>query len=456
VRDVPRVRSLVIVATLVVAGLAAPAWGNGRRATQIELHFRPGHADDILLAATYGAVFSHDGGLTWRWLCETAVGYGGDYDPDYTYTASAATFATTYDGMTIARDDCVFATGPLGVTIPRQIALDRDGVLLVAMSDSGVDEPPRPADYRIYRSIDDGMTWNAGVTAGIGGEVWQSMEFAPSDPLRVYLTGHRLTGTTTFVMFRSDDGGASFAPLSVAAFAVDDDSRLEIAAISPVDPDRVLVRVKGWGPTVGDAFWLSIDAGVSWTEVLRVGDNARAVVFRASGEVVIGSLGAGIHRSIDHGETFTELTSDHPDVTCFREHPTTGEVWACTENLAQPPFDYSVMKTTDFATWTGVMRLQELAGPVECPGGTVQQECCACNSDACTEENPPQWPLMAAQYGIPNNHVCPGDAMPDAAPVGRPPDSCCGVTGDEPSTGLLVVLVISALRTPRRTRRARR
>jgi photosystem II stability/assembly factor-like uncharacterized protein len=440
-----------VIALAALAVLGGTAAANGRRKEQIDLHFQPGSSSDVALAATWGLLFSHDGGETWGWLCENAVGFEGDYDPDYAVSATGTMFATTLHGMTILRDRCTFAPGPLGATIPRQITHGSDGSVLAALSDSGMDTPPRPADYKVYRSDDDGLTWNAGVVVSpTGGEIWQSLERAPSDPDRVYLTGHRLTGTTTFIMFRSDDGGLSFAPLSVAAFTTDDDTKLEIAAISPVDPDRVLVRVRGWGPVVGDAFWLSTDAGQSWTEVLRVIDNARGVVFRASGEVVIGSFAGGMHRSTDHGATFQELTTDHPNVGCLRERPGTNEVWACTQNLAEAPFDYSLMKTTDFVTWTGIVRLSEFDGPVICPVGTIQEDCCTCNTGACPTQNPPSWNILAVSIGNDNTVECAGLEPPDAG-GGRPPrEDCCGAGGGSPAAGMLLVIAVTVGRGRRR------
>jgi hypothetical protein len=40
-------------------------------------------ADDahIVARTTYGVIVSRDRGATWRWVCESAVGYTGSFDP---------------------------------------------------------------------------------------------------------------------------------------------------------------------------------------------------------------------------------------------------------------------------------------------------------------------------------------------------------------------------------------
>ncbi|MBV8762214.1 MAG: hypothetical protein JO257_33290, partial [Deltaproteobacteria bacterium] len=74
---------------MVLAGVAA---ANGRPDGISTINFKPGDPKEIAAGATFGALFSHDGGATWHWMCEKAVGYGGIWDPDYAYTADGTLF----------------------------------------------------------------------------------------------------------------------------------------------------------------------------------------------------------------------------------------------------------------------------------------------------------------------------------------------------------------------------
>src|SRR6188472_1463879 len=104
----------IVLAGLLVAGLAATANANGRDPYTSTINFRHGNDQHIIAGMTFGAIVSKDGGATWQWLCERTIGYGGQYDPDYVYATSGAIFATTFDGLKVMRDGCTFNATPPG------------------------------------------------------------------------------------------------------------------------------------------------------------------------------------------------------------------------------------------------------------------------------------------------------------------------------------------------------
>src|ERR687888_242328 len=72
----------------VLAGAGATASrANGRLPALVNVRFQPNSSDTIIVAATFGLLISRDGGQSFRWVCEMAVGYGGingsNFDPDY-------------------------------------------------------------------------------------------------------------------------------------------------------------------------------------------------------------------------------------------------------------------------------------------------------------------------------------------------------------------------------------
>lgn len=64
---------------LVTCALAGAAFANGRDPGTSSITFELGDESKIVAGVTFGVVESHDGGVTWRWMCENAVGYGGVY-----------------------------------------------------------------------------------------------------------------------------------------------------------------------------------------------------------------------------------------------------------------------------------------------------------------------------------------------------------------------------------------
>src|SRR5205814_3211981 len=128
-----------------VAALAPGARANGRPPATVALHFAPNNLTDVYLQATFGLLESHDAGATWRWVCEEAIGYTGNYDPDYVITKTGALFATTFNGLKVRRDGCVFDATPLGTTFVSSVTTDPTGSTIYAGA-----APVNDMDRKIY------------------------------------------------------------------------------------------------------------------------------------------------------------------------------------------------------------------------------------------------------------------------------------------------------------------
>ncbi|MEZ4365718.1 MAG: hypothetical protein R2939_05455 [Kofleriaceae bacterium] len=436
----PRIaRALGLGGLVASLALATPAHANGRPPRTVDLMFQPGAPDHLAVAATFGLLRSDDAGATWRWMCEQAIGYGGTYDPDYAFSGSGAIFATVFDGLVVMRDGCSFAPTALGSLLIATIGLGPDGTLLAGAGAAD--------DSRLFRSTDDGVTFPTFVDIAQPGDWWQSIEFAPSDATRVYATGYRVSlgAGRELTLYRSDDGGVSFAPLSVNDFAVSELSVLEIAAVSPVDPDVAFARVKQWNSAIGDAIYRTVDAGASWTKVLELQDEAPGVLVRNATEVYVGTRNrsSGAWRSDDGGATFTPLPSSL-DVHCLHAHPTDGSIWVCSHNYA--PDELAVGSGPSWGAFTQRLRFEDVAGPVACDVGTVQRDTCGGQA----------WCGLKAQLGILSDEIQCTVTTVDAGGGGddEPGPTCCGA-GDGAS-GALVLGVAVVVPLARRRRRAAR
>ncbi len=412
--------------SLCVAGLSTAAFANGRAPGTSTINFQQGMESHIAVGMTFGVVLSKDNGATWQWMCEDAVGYGGNYDPDYAYTSTGALFATTFDGLKVNHDGCVFEPSSLSPAPPKLkffsvIAHGPDNAVYAAAADA--------TDGKIYKSTDNGVTFPISAMPGITNDWWQSLEVAPSDAQIVYLAGYRLpTGQPKqFLLFRSNNGGASYTALPTTDFATMPNSTLEIAGISRTNSQLVYARVTLEDNSVSDALYRSTNGGASWTRILGEQGSISFVV-RGNGDLVAATQGLGSFKSVNNGTDWTPL-ANAPHINCLVENAA-GEVWACTQNYGSqtvPSDGFGIMKTTDLVTWTGVLKYQDIVEPVACPVGTAQKDKC----------DVPLWCGLCKQLGCDANRNCEaGDAAPPIPP--KAPKGCCQ-TGSDGIPGVLLL-----------------
>jgi hypothetical protein len=429
-------------ALLLVVAAAQPAFANGRPPGTSDIHFRVGHEQDVLSGMTFGLVISHDGGSTWHWMCEKAVHYGGMYDPIYSYLSSGGIIATTFDGVRVMRDGCNFDATMLATDTPPHFAstltTGPDGAIYVAMADS--------KDGKIYKSTDDGMTFPQSATPGMINDWWQSMRVAPSDATRVYLSGYRLVSGNpkTFLLFKSIDGGQNFSPMSMTGIApTSSNSAIDIVGVSATTPDTLYARVTLASGNIGDDLYISTNGGTSWTKILSLQDSM-AILVRNNGDIVVGTQTLGSQVSHNNGTSWTPLTNP-PHLSCLVEKAN-NEIWGCTLNYGSMQVvadGYGIMKTTDLTTWSPVMKYQDITGPEDCGGDTLQKTECIDGT----------WCGLKSQLGITSTVINCEVPSESVDITHKPPKGCCD-TGDGvgPMTLALGALVGILVGRPRRRR----
>lgn len=444
----------LLSAALVLA--TVPALANGRAPATMDVKPRSG-STDVMAGTTFGVSISADDAASWRWLCESAVGYGGTYDPDYEWSPTGGLFATTYGGLSVSRDSCTFTPIPgLPTRTPNvnrfiaNFTFGSDGALYAAAND---DE-----GSKIYRSLDEGLTFpqvSQAEPAFLDYDSWLSIEVAPSNATRVYLSGVRVKAgqPRVFLLYRSNDAAANFTPMSTAGIsglAPVGKQNVEIAGVSRTNPDIIYLRVTDDGNVVGsDAIYRSADGGATWTKVLASADSLRAFVVRRNGEIIAGTPTVGAFKSTD-GINFTALAGA-PHLNCLSERAD-GVLFGCTQNYGDNGDNAGIMKSTDGVTWTSALRYQDIAAPVSCAPGTTQKDSCEVT----------EWCGIREQLSIASTVIdCPLVMPPDAGPDGgMMPDSssggCCE-TGAQPPSLLLIglTMIFLAARKRRSDRRAR-
>lgn len=438
-------RSAALLVTAVLAASVTPAAANGRPPASVKVVFRQANTTDILLGVTFGVMLSRDDGTTWRWICESAVGFEGTFDPDYEYSASGTIWATTFGGLRHTPDGCVWSGvgQPLGDSLVTAVEIAGNGAIYAGRADP-------VAGYGIFKSTDDGATFVATGNLPTSVDWFDSIETSPSAPDVVYVAGYRLRAgmPPQNLLFRSVDGGASWESLPTTAFEVTDVSNLQLAAISPTNPDHVYVRVTLARATIGETIYRTDNwrnplamGGPTWTKVLDLPDYITAVAVRRSGDVFATTPTMGLHRSTDGGLTFAVVPGVTYEGRCLVERPSDQSMWMCANHL--PPDSMALGRSPDGATgWMTKLRYADMAGPVRCEAGTDQHDDCQVNLWCGTKE----------QFGVTSDEIdCSGDAGVDGPGMPPPKDGCCNSsTAPGGKLGLaLFVLAVLVLRSRR-------
>lgn len=270
-----RLAAALIAALSCFATAAAHANGRLPAATGLAIH--PTHSGELLLGLTYGLALTRDGGASWTWVCEQQIeGNGGDVDPAIVMTGDGTlvVLSLTNGGVLVSRDNgCTFerATGPLERNRGADLTLDPSQpshvLAVTTILDTTTDAENPSYQSRVVHSLDNGTSW-AVLSALPADLLPETLEVAPSDPKRIYVTGTARSDPLEGIVERSDDGGLSWKRTTVELPR--SSGSLYISAIHPSDPDRLWVRV----PRRGDAggvlptkLWLSMDGGASFQQV---------------------------------------------------------------------------------------------------------------------------------------------------------------------------------------------
>lgn len=429
---------LALAAAAVGAG---PGRANGRPPATTNVRFQPGSDADIYLPVTFGLLKSTDDGASFRWVCETAIGYGGTFDPDYAISTEGDIYATTFDGLRVSRDGgCTFEAvgGALaaGEDFVSEVEIGPDGRVWAATS-SGVTQND------VYVA-DDGETF---VSSNLAEDSvwWLSVRTTPADEQRLYASGFlpaEGTSEAQALLRRSVNGGESWEVLPVDQFAFRNRRETYVLGVSPIDADVVFVRVVDAVEPIGDAIYRSADGGAIWTKVAEFSDRLSSFLIRADGMTVIAAsingcpgdrnpeLKGCVRVSHDGGVTWG-LAAEQPRLACIGERDD-GTLFGCGENWE--PDNFALGRSTDGETWEKVYRFSETAGPLECPDGTEQAECAALT-----------WPGLCVMFGICQSPDAGASGEDAGMGSGGGGDGCCRVSGGGGTDaswvpGLLLVL----------------
>jgi hypothetical protein len=380
-----------LAAALAVVVATASAGANGRFPAAQHVVIGPGASSDVIaLRATFGLVLSRDGGATWRWMCEEAMYVpfvpATNFDAPIEIAARGSVVYGYEVGIRYSDDGCKAddVRAARMHTFFDLTSTPRGDTLFAIESGQGVPNA-------VYRG--DGTTMEfQRLGAGISNINFDTIEVAPSDPTRLYVTG---TDTDTFLpkLFRSDDGGATLTLLTPTTTPADS---WWVSGVDPRAADTLFLRAPSGLTT---ELRRSRDGGRSFQRIATSDDPMLGFALSDDGRSVwYGSISGGLFRSDDGGDSFRRVNS--LPVLCLRYHA--GVLWACSDWVSH---DFALGRSRDNgATFEPVLRFNDSArfpGPPEC---SMRSE----GAEVCVE----RWPMMQRMFVSPDD-LDGGFAPPD-------------------------------------------
>jgi photosystem II stability/assembly factor-like uncharacterized protein len=365
---------------------ARTASANGRFPAASQLVTHPRDPSHMVLRTSYGLLLSSDGGATWDWVCERAVGYGGIEDPSLSISAGGAILAGMFEGLTISSDHgCSWAR----TTAVPEVVVDLtsrpsepDTLYAITGKYAGRDAGALLFHSELHVTTDAGATWS--LRGSLDPTLLlESVEVAPSSAARLYLTAVReVDAAKHAVLLTSDDGGVHWVEHAVPLEAKE--KAIFVAGVDASRPERVYLRTSG--PET-NRLLVSDDGGKTSRTIFRGGALLGFALSERGDEVYVGGPTDGLQVSAVSG---AGIAADYRfekrwpmAVQCLAVRGQT--LWACSS--PQSGFELGSSED-DGRSWKPRLTLQGMRGPLACSGASTTKECA------------PEWDRLRGDLGL--------------------------------------------------------
>jgi hypothetical protein len=308
---------------------------------------------------------------SYQWACVAGLDVGLGEEPGFVLLPNNVWMVSTEHGLLTSADQgCTWNTVErFGSAVASALAIAPDAASHVFVTLAGA------AVGGLYESRDAGKTWNKRLNLATDDYVAQ-IAIAPSQPARIYLSGlviDEQTDTFSFQITRSSDSGTTWQRAYIPLAA--DEDHAVLAALSPVDPDTlvVLARNHRWGEAPDRAL-LSTDAGATYREIAR-GVKLTGAAFGATGKTLM-LAGAESLSRIEVGDesTAAEPIGMSQMLSCAQAGP--AGLYACGHvNIYDPTVYGASVSTDDGETWQSLMSFTEVKEKVGCTNEAVAKQC---------------------------------------------------------------------------------
>jgi photosystem II stability/assembly factor-like uncharacterized protein len=385
------------LAVLVSLLLPRPALATGRLPAGRTVLFDPRDPKTVYVPTTFGVLVSRDGGESWRWICERAIGIQAGDEARWVVTPKGTLVGATSAGVAVSRDGgCTFgfAGGP-GVHVLSDLALRTSGEIVGV---SSVAHEGLVYDDHLVVSKDDAQSFVVE-----GGPIdstlhLESIAVAESDPARLYVAGARGEGDARMAaLLVSSNGGLSWVERKLEL--AKGETGAAVAAVDPKSADRVYVRTTALGDG-RTRLLVTSDAGKTWKKILDT-PSILGFVLAPDGAKVFAGSREGIASSPTGAFSFTR--GSHAEIQCLAHSGTA--LWACSTDRGG--FFVGVSRNGG-ASFEAKLHLDEIKGPLECSAESAVAKRCAAD-----------WPKLRAELGLPEQETQASGAPSGPAFRGR-------------------------------------
>lgn len=242
--------SLSISAALAAAVLtsAPAALANGRFPESNQLLFAAHDPNLVVIRVTFGLLISHDRGRSFEWVCEESIGYSGVEDPMYAITPSNAILGSTFQGVSITRDNACrwnFAGGDLDSQVFIDLAANPNDAKNIVVFASAYDKQDDAGKIlftsRFWETKDEGQTFQQLGAPLDSTYLGYTVDLTKTDPNRLYSTVVRDPGPQPKgILLTSRNHGSTWEEESVQLLP--EERSFYIAAVDPTNAERVYLR----------------------------------------------------------------------------------------------------------------------------------------------------------------------------------------------------------------------
>lgn len=439
----PRRSLLAVAVALSALSLPRDAGANGRFPAANQVATNAADPAQVLMRTTFGLLVSHDRGKTFDWVCEQLVGYGGVQDPGVAVFADGTLAAAAFEGLATSRDggcSWSFATekGLAGEYVIDVATLGTDPSRGVVVTSTGLGIGKFHVE--VFWTADSGKTWQAAPTPLPDDILSETIDVAPSNPKRLYVSGTTTTktGARLGVLATSADGGATWARND---FDLAGDQSVYVGGVDPVDDARVYLRTRG----ASDRLLVSADGGKTITEAFAIkGPMLGFAISPDGGTIALGGPEAGL--LVTQKEPFAPKVVATKTTACL--HWNADGLYMCGNDFADG-FVLGRSKDAGATFEPLVPTLASIRGPLTtCAEGTPYKATCG-----------PLWPALASLFGSGSAGAgggggsggTAGVTSAPATPAGAGDDGGCGCAapGRAPSgaaVGTLALLLLALRR----------
>jgi hypothetical protein len=430
----PRVAIAFGSLSLVLA-FATPSFANGRFPAANQLVVHPGDPNTLIVRATFGLLVSHEQGKNPRLVCDVIIGAAAVVDPGVALFGDGTFLVAAPEGLAVSRDNACsfpFIGGELANQRFIDVSVDHTNPLR-ALALSATRRDDGTENVRVFETTNAGATW-AAISSGLDPNVLvTTLDVAPSNGQRVYLSGNRVvSGKLEGFVGRSDDGGKTFV-YATANYAKA--TQIYIAGVDPLDADLLYLRTyfTDAGPS---SLVVSRDGGKTFEIALTIQSNMSGFALSPDGSrVAIAGLQTGVTvaaRPLGPDAGPLSMTFEEHSPLPMRCLGWTGnKLFGCGSGVplgcGNGDGQFLLGSSEDEGrTWNTVIPLMaDIGAPnPDCADDTPSKKVCG-----------PIYPTLQKLLTCPYVKLDAGtkDAAPEAGDAGTtkpPPDNCdCGVVG---------------------------